>query len=181
MKRCLLECLWLLYSCVAWAQPPVPLLWKVSDADNSVYLLGSMHLLTEADYPLAPVVDAAFADSAQLVFEVSPDHLDPARVGQAVGDGGDGDRRGVGGQDAAFADHGFQLPEQHTLGGQVLDDGLDHQPGELTLGLEAVKACGAVELQRGEQALEVDGHRCHPFLACAAGAAGAGHASALPQ
>ena len=84
MKRCLLGWLWLLYSCVAWAQPPVPLLWKVSDADNSVYLLGSMHLLTEADYPLASAVEAAFADSAQLVFEIAPDQLDQARLTQAM-------------------------------------------------------------------------------------------------
>lgn len=69
---------------LAWAQPPVPLLWKVSDADNSVYLLGSMHLLTEADYPLAPAVEAAFADSAQLVFEIAPDQFDPVRVSQAL-------------------------------------------------------------------------------------------------
>lgn len=84
MKRCLLACLWLLFSCLAWAQPPVPLLWKVSDADSSVYLLGSMHLLTEADYPLASAVEAAFADSAQLVFEIAPDQLDQARLTQAM-------------------------------------------------------------------------------------------------
>lgn len=73
MKNCLLGLFWALCACGAWAQPPVPLLWKVSDADNSVYLLGSMHLLTEADYPLASAVEAAFADSAQLVFEIAPD------------------------------------------------------------------------------------------------------------
>lgn len=84
MKRWWTLWLWLWCSCVAWAQPPVPLLWKVSDADNSVYLLGSMHLLTEADYPLASAVEAAFADSAQLVFEVAPDQLDPVQVGQAL-------------------------------------------------------------------------------------------------
>ncbi|WP_411832431.1 TraB/GumN family protein [Pseudoxanthomonas mexicana] len=54
---------------------PVPLLWKVSDADNAVYLLGSFHLLKESDYPLAPEVDAAFEDSAALVFEVEPSEL----------------------------------------------------------------------------------------------------------
>ncbi|MGH8025210.1 MAG: TraB/GumN family protein, partial [Pseudoxanthomonas sp.] len=35
----------------AAGSPPVPLLWKVSDADNSVYLLGSFHLLKPNDYP----------------------------------------------------------------------------------------------------------------------------------
>ncbi|WP_147651322.1 TraB/GumN family protein [Vulcaniibacterium gelatinicum] len=54
---------------------PVPLLWKVSDADNSLYLLGSFHLLKPDDYPLAAEVDAAFADAEALVFEVAPEEL----------------------------------------------------------------------------------------------------------
>ncbi|RYZ74820.1 MAG: TraB/GumN family protein [Lysobacteraceae bacterium] len=52
--------------------PPVPLLWKVSDADNSLYLLGSFHLLKPDDYPLSAEVDAAFADAESLVFEIPP-------------------------------------------------------------------------------------------------------------
>jgi len=55
--------------------PPVPLLWKVSDADNAVYLLGSFHLLKPTDYPLSPEVDAAFADAERLVFEMSPEEM----------------------------------------------------------------------------------------------------------
>jgi uncharacterized protein YbaP (TraB family) len=59
--------------------PPVPLLWKVSDADNSVYLLGSFHLLRGDDYPLSPDIDSAFAASDKVVFEVPPEQmLDPA-------------------------------------------------------------------------------------------------------
>lgn len=49
-----------------------PLLWKVSDADNAVYLLGSFHLLKEDDYPLPAEVDRAFDDSVSLLFEVDP-------------------------------------------------------------------------------------------------------------
>ena len=49
-----------------------PLLWKVSDADNSVYLLGSFHLLKPNDYPLSKDVDAAFDDAEALVFEIDP-------------------------------------------------------------------------------------------------------------
>jgi len=55
--------------------PPVPLLWKVSDADNAVYLLGSFHLLKPSDYPLAAEVDAALADAESVVFEISPAEL----------------------------------------------------------------------------------------------------------
>lgn len=49
-----------------------PLLWKVSDADSAVYLLGSFHLLKADDYPLPAEVDRAFDDSAALLFEVDP-------------------------------------------------------------------------------------------------------------
>ena len=49
-----------------------PLLWKVSDADNAVYLLGSFHLLKADDYPLPVEVDRAFDDSQQVMFEVEP-------------------------------------------------------------------------------------------------------------
>lgn len=59
----------------AAANPPVPLLWKVSDADNSVYLLGSFHLLKPDDYPLSEEVNAAFADAESLLFELSPEDL----------------------------------------------------------------------------------------------------------
>lgn len=53
----------------------VPLLWKVSDADSTVYLLGSFHLLKASDYPLPREVEAAFADAEHVVFEVAPGEL----------------------------------------------------------------------------------------------------------
>ncbi len=48
------------------------MLWKVSDADNSVYLLGSFHLLKADDYPLPAEIDRAFDDAESLLFEVDP-------------------------------------------------------------------------------------------------------------
>lgn len=55
--------------------PPVPLLWKVSDRDNALYLLGSFHLLKPDDYPLSPDIDTAFADAEKLVFELAPSEM----------------------------------------------------------------------------------------------------------
>ena len=55
--------------------PPIPLLWKVSDADNSVYLLGSFHLLKPGDYPLSKDIDVALSDAESLVFEIAPDEF----------------------------------------------------------------------------------------------------------
>jgi len=67
------------------AQAPVPLLWKVSDADNSLYLLGSFHLLKPGDYPLSRDVDAALADAEQVVFEIAPEELGSPMLGVQMG------------------------------------------------------------------------------------------------
>lgn len=72
----------------AHAAPPVPLLWKVSDADNSVYLLGSFHLLGEDDYPVSKDVEAAFDDAETLMFELAPEEANspalPLQMAQAA-------------------------------------------------------------------------------------------------
>ncbi len=62
--------------------PPVPLLWKVSDHDNAIYLLGSFHLLKDSDYPLSIDIDQAFAAADTLVFEIAPEQLDDPATGQ---------------------------------------------------------------------------------------------------
>ena len=61
-------------------QPPLPLMWKVQDRDNAVYLLGSFHLLKDGDYPLSSDIDQAFLDAERVVFEVSPAELDDPTV-----------------------------------------------------------------------------------------------------
>ena len=77
--------LWALSTTLAWAQAPVPMLWKVSDADNSIYLLGAFHMLKASDYPLAPSVNAALADVQQVYFEVAPREMaDPALPAKMV-------------------------------------------------------------------------------------------------
>jgi uncharacterized protein len=65
--------------------PPVPLLWKVSDADNEIYLLGSFHLLHPEDYPLSKDVDDAFADAEALMFELSPKEMASPELGMLMG------------------------------------------------------------------------------------------------
>lgn len=66
------------------ARAPVPLLWKVSDANNSVYLLGSFHLLRPNDYPLSQDVDAAFTDAESLIFEISPQEMESPALGMQM-------------------------------------------------------------------------------------------------
>jgi hypothetical protein len=63
------------------AETPRPLLWRVSDANNSVYLLGTFHLLEAGDYPLDPKVYAALDDAEQVFFELSPEALADPTLG----------------------------------------------------------------------------------------------------
>jgi uncharacterized protein YbaP (TraB family) len=60
------------------------LLWKVSDADNHVYLLGSFHVLKPTDYPLPASIDAAFADAERIAFEVSPEEMRSPELAQKM-------------------------------------------------------------------------------------------------
>ena len=50
-------------------------LWKISGRTNTVYLLGSAHFLKQTDYPLPPVIENAFSNSALVVFETDIDKL----------------------------------------------------------------------------------------------------------
>ena len=46
-------------------------LWKVSDDNSSVWVLGSIHLADSTLYPLAPVIDSAFAHAEELAVEIN--------------------------------------------------------------------------------------------------------------
>lgn len=49
---------------------PKHCLWRVRSATNTVYLLGSIHIMRPDSYPLAVVIESAFASSSVAVFEV---------------------------------------------------------------------------------------------------------------
>ena len=51
-------------------------LWELHGKHNTVYLLGSIHVLRAADYPLAAPLLAAYADSKALVMELNLEDLD---------------------------------------------------------------------------------------------------------
>ncbi len=53
-------------------------LWHVQGESNSIYLLGSIHLLREQDHPLPDVVDRVYSDADVVVMELDMDDLDPA-------------------------------------------------------------------------------------------------------
>jgi uncharacterized protein YbaP (TraB family) len=52
-------------------------LWMAEGASNTVYLLGSVHLLREKDHPLPSIIDAAYDDAETLFMELDMDDLDP--------------------------------------------------------------------------------------------------------
>lgn len=64
----------------AGAKPSSPAIWRVSDADNSLYLLGSFHALKADDYPLSKAVNDAYADAELLAFEIAPEQLQSAEL-----------------------------------------------------------------------------------------------------
>jgi uncharacterized protein YbaP (TraB family) len=51
-------------------------LWKVRGDHNSVYLLGSIHVLSKQVYPLKPALERAFDDADQVVFEIDLTRFD---------------------------------------------------------------------------------------------------------
>jgi uncharacterized protein YbaP (TraB family) len=55
-------------------------LWKVKGRQNTVYLLGSIHLLPRTAYPLNRRLQTAFNDSQRLIFEVDLRKFTPANV-----------------------------------------------------------------------------------------------------
>lgn len=58
-------------------RPPIearPALWRVSDGDTTVYLLGTIHLLPRNIHWRTPIVDHAIGSSDTLVLESSPDN-----------------------------------------------------------------------------------------------------------
>ncbi|MDJ0939579.1 MAG: TraB/GumN family protein [Woeseiaceae bacterium] len=69
----------LLAASAAAADHPVSM-WRVDGEQNTIYLLGSVHLLRKQDHPLPAVIEAAYEDAEALVMELDMDDLDPAAI-----------------------------------------------------------------------------------------------------
>lgn len=63
-------------------------LWRAQGVSNSVYLLGSIHLLREQDHPLPRVIDEAYEDAEVLIMELDMDDLDGAATQQLFNQNG---------------------------------------------------------------------------------------------
>jgi hypothetical protein len=62
------------------ADAPLHCLWELHGKHNTVYLLGSIHVLRPGDYPLAPAVLSAYADAKALLMEIDLQEIDSAQV-----------------------------------------------------------------------------------------------------
>jgi uncharacterized protein YbaP (TraB family) len=55
-------------------------LWELHGKHNTVYLLGSIHVLRPGDYPLAPAVLQAYANAKSLLMEIDLGEIDSEQV-----------------------------------------------------------------------------------------------------
>jgi uncharacterized protein len=72
-------------SCVALAgtvraDTALHALWELHGKHNTVYILGSIHVLRPSDYPLAPAVLRAYSDAKSIFMEVNLQEIDPQRM-----------------------------------------------------------------------------------------------------
>jgi uncharacterized protein YbaP (TraB family) len=61
------------------ADHPVTL-WQVDGNTNSIFILGSIHLLRNSDYPIPSVIYGAYDEAEVLIMELDMDDMDPMRT-----------------------------------------------------------------------------------------------------
>ncbi len=59
-------------------------LWKISSKTNTVYLLGSVHVLKQDAYPLDMSIEKAYENSQQLFFEINLDEVEAQKLQQLM-------------------------------------------------------------------------------------------------
>ena len=61
------------------ADHPVTL-WQVDGDTNSVFILGSIHLLRNSDYPIPSIIYGAYDEAEVLIMELDMDDMDPMQT-----------------------------------------------------------------------------------------------------
>ncbi|MBN2001476.1 TraB/GumN family protein [candidate division KSB1 bacterium] len=67
--------LWLIGTVPSRTEDNKHTIWQVKSNTNTVYLVGSIHLLKKDNYPLDLVYNKAFMDADKVVFEINPDSM----------------------------------------------------------------------------------------------------------
>jgi uncharacterized protein len=55
-------------------------LWELHGKHNTVYILGSIHVLRPSDYPLSPAVLNAYGSAKSIIMEVNLEEIDPLQM-----------------------------------------------------------------------------------------------------
>jgi uncharacterized protein YbaP (TraB family) len=55
-------------------------LWELHGKHNTVYILGSIHVLRPSDYPLPPAVLNAYGSAKSIIMEVNLEEIDPLQM-----------------------------------------------------------------------------------------------------
>ncbi len=63
-------------------------MWRVEGVSNTIYLLGSIHLLRAEDHPLPRAIDDAYEDAEVIVMELDMDDLNPLYTQAAFNEAG---------------------------------------------------------------------------------------------
>jgi len=90
MTKAISAVLMLIVAASAWGDTeghPVTL-WRAQGVNNSVYLLGSIHLLRAEDHPLPSVIDTVYEDAEVLIMELDMDDLDSVATQQLFNQNG---------------------------------------------------------------------------------------------
>jgi uncharacterized protein len=68
----------ILWACAlpSGADTPLHSLWELHGKHNTVFLLGSIHVLRPGDYPLSPAVMQAYTSSKSLLMEINLEEMD---------------------------------------------------------------------------------------------------------
>jgi uncharacterized protein YbaP (TraB family) len=67
-------------SAAARADGPLHALWELHGKHNTVYILGSIHVLRPSDYPLAPAVLRAYGNASSIFMEVNLADIDSQQM-----------------------------------------------------------------------------------------------------
>lgn len=59
-------------------------LWEVPGRSNTIYILGSVHLLREQDHPLAARIGEVYDEAEAIYMEIDMDDLDPLAAQSAI-------------------------------------------------------------------------------------------------
>ena len=80
MRKIALILAWWFLSTAALADGNLHALWEVHGRHNTVYILGSIHVLRPSDYPLAPAMLNAYSAAQFIYMEVNLNELDSQAV-----------------------------------------------------------------------------------------------------